>query len=71
MNDVQSTELLAGLVTDIDDGLASLRVEAERRLGDQWKLELEAQAFLEDDPTNPASFFENDSFLVARLSFFF
>ena len=70
-NDVQSTEFLAGLVTDVDDGPTSLRLEAQRRLGDGWKIEFEAQAFFEDDPTSTAAAFQNDSFITARLSLFF
>ena len=71
LNDVQSTEVLAGVVVDMQDGLGSARIEAERRLGDDWKLEFEAQVFFEDQASNPLSFFENDSFLTLRLSWFF
>ena len=71
LNDVQDTSLLAGLVVDVEDGPGSFRVEAERRIGDSWKFELEATAFLESDSGNPASVFEQDTFVLMRLSKFF
>ncbi|MEM9145682.1 MAG: hypothetical protein AAGC57_05735 [Pseudomonadota bacterium] len=71
LNDVQDTEFLAGVFVDVEDGPASFRLEAERRLGDNWNAEIEATVFLEDDPSNAASAFERDSFITLRLSRFF
>ena len=71
LNDVQDTAVLAGMVVDVEDGPASFRIEAERRIGDSWKVELEATAFLESESDNPASVFEQDSFVLLRLSKFF
>jgi hypothetical protein len=48
-----------------------MRVEAERRLGQHLKVELIGQAFFEDTPRNPVSFFKQDSFVTLRLSKFF
>ena len=59
------------MIVDAEDGSTSLFFEAERRLGDSWKLELEVRAFLGIDDRNPASSFENDDFALLRLSYFF
>lgn len=45
LNDVQSTEVLAGAFLDLEDQARSLRLEASRRLGDDMKVSLEAQVF--------------------------
>ncbi|MEM6487250.1 MAG: hypothetical protein AAF677_03095 [Pseudomonadota bacterium] len=71
LNDVQDTSFLAGLFLDVEDGPASFRIEAERRLGDSWRAELEATVFLETDDRNPSSVFADDSFVTLRLSRFF
>ena len=71
LNDVQDSSVLVGFVTDIEDGPATMRVEAERRLGQHLKVELIGQAFFEDTPRNPVSFFKQDSFVTLRLSKFF
>ncbi len=70
-NDVQDTTALAGVVVDWEDGPASFRIEADRRLGDSYKITFETQMFFEDDPSNPASPFEKDSFATLGLSRFF
>lgn len=71
LNDVQDTQVLAGVITDVTDGSSSLRVEAERRLGESWKVELEAQAFFAVDGSNNLAGFENDSLVTLRISRFF
>jgi len=40
LNDAQSSELLVGAAVDRNSRAYQLSVEAERRLGDRWKLEL-------------------------------
>lgn len=44
-NDVQSTEAIAGVVVDLDTQALIGIVEASLRLGESWKLSLEARAF--------------------------
>jgi len=46
LNDVQDTTVLSGAVVDVEDGSTALFVEAERRLGASWKLEVESRLFL-------------------------
>lgn len=71
LNDVQDTNVLIGAVTDWEDGTTSLRVEADRRLGDSWRLELEGQWIANVDKSNAATAFKEDSFGVLRLTKFF
>lgn len=40
LNDQQSSELLIGNIFDLDDGSQLWSLEASRRIGDNWKLEL-------------------------------
>ncbi len=53
LNDIQSSELLAGTFVDPANGSTLLRLEAARRLGSSWRLEVEGTAFVgieDDDP---------------------
>jgi len=45
LNDIQSTELLAGFIIDRDTRGKMLNIEGSRRLGDNWKLNLEIRGF--------------------------
>lgn len=71
LNDVQDTSALVGFVVDTKDGPGGFRIEAERRLGDSFKLSLEGQMFLENDAKNPAAALQDDSFATLTLSWFF
>jgi hypothetical protein len=46
LNDVQTTQILAGAIVDQHTGATLLRLEASRRLGKAWRLTIEANAFL-------------------------
>ena len=71
LNDVQDTTALLGTVIDWEDGTTSLRLEAERRVGNDWKIELETQWLLNTADGNGLQAFEEDSFAVTRLTRFF
>jgi hypothetical protein len=71
LNDVQSTEILAGIITDLDEGSIMLNVEASRRLGNAWKLSLEARAFANLDSTELLYSFRKDDHLHAELAWYF
>jgi hypothetical protein len=45
LNDAQSTELLIGGIVDHKTAATTLNLEASRRLGDHWKIELKARFF--------------------------
>ncbi len=46
-NDEQSSELLAGIIQDLDGGGRLLNIEASRRLGEDWKLSLQLRAWFD------------------------
>ena len=71
LNDIDDTQALAGIVADMDDGTSSLFVEAERRIGDSWKVEAEARFLVNVDPANAFAPFKRDSFFNFRVSRFF
>ena len=45
LNDPQSTELLAGVIVDLDNQGQLFSIEANRRFGERWRLELEVRIF--------------------------
>ena len=70
-NDVQSTELLAGIIMDRTTSAKFYNIEASRRIGDSWKIELEAR-FLAGLPKNdPAFLLRDDDHIRAELSYHF
>ncbi len=71
LNDAQSSELLAGAFIDLDRGGYSLRFEANRRIGDRWKLTLEYQGFNNIDPDDVLYAQRQEDYLQAELSWFF
>ena len=71
LNDVDDTNTLLGAIVDHRRGTVAISLEAERRLADNWKAELESRLFLNVDRLDPLVFFKNDDYIVARLSYFF
>jgi len=71
LNDTQDTSLLAGLVVDAEDQSTLLSIEAERRLGDAWKLEVESRWFINVDRGNLLQSVSDDSYLTVRLRRYF
>ncbi len=71
LNDTQSSELLAGVAVDRNSRAYQLSVEAERRLGDRWKLELESRWFLNTRRSPVLSAFNKDNHVTLRLSRYF
>ncbi len=71
LNDVQSTEVLAGFVVDRDEHSVQLSVEAQRRLDNHWSVELESLWFLNSDDRDFAAVFRDDSYVTLRLSRYF
>lgn len=70
-NDVQDTSALIGGVVDLEDGSTGLSLEAERRIGQHFKFELETRWFLNIDSDNVLAPFEKDDFINLRFSFFY
>jgi len=68
LNDLQDTQVLAGAIVDRHDRSIAAFIEAERRIGSNYKIELESRWFLNTDDQNPLATFNRDSFLTLRLS---
>jgi hypothetical protein len=70
-NDVQDTEVLAGVVFDPDTGERFFNVEAERRIGDRISAEFRARFFSGADAEDLFYSFEQDDYLQLRLAWYF
>ncbi len=70
-NDIQDTSVLGGAIIDMNDGSTLLSVEAERRLGDSWKLEAELRWLVDVDERNTLSALRQDSHLRLSLARYF
>lgn len=71
MNDEQSTEMLAGAIVDPDSGATTAILEASRRLGENWKLNIETRIFIEYPETDPAATFKRDDYIQMDLAWYF
>ena len=69
LNDTQDTGVLAGIGYDLDPSETYV-VEADRRLGDDYVLELRARFFYAD-PADTSFAIENDDYLQLQLSRYF
>ncbi len=68
-NDIQDTSLLAGAIFDLEDESYSMRLEAERRIGDSFKVE--GQLFTNAREDSLASAFKKDDFIQFSISKYF
>ena len=71
LNDEADTAILLTGSVDLLDGSTGLRLEADRRIAEEWTLGIEGQAFLGLDKGTPAGAFAEDSFVRAKLTWFF
>jgi hypothetical protein len=63
--------LLASVILDVDGGGQSFNVEASRRLGNDWKLSLEARGVSNAPADSTLSSFEHDTRLGVELARYF
>jgi hypothetical protein len=63
LNDTQSTTMLAGAIYDLDFHTTSFSVEADRRIGEDWKASIEARAFSTGNSNDPAAIFAKDDYI--------
>lgn len=71
LNDAQDTSLLLTGSVDVTDGSAGMRIEAERRISNNWKATIEGQAFFGIDRAGPSGGFADDHFLRLKITWFF
>lgn len=71
LNDAQSTEVLGGVLIDMDDDSLSYRIEASTRLSSGMTVSLEGQFLSNTDPENLQYALRKDDFLQLELGFYF
>ena len=70
-NDAQSSAVLMGLIVDRNTGGKFFNLEASRRFGDSWVLELQARILFNQSPTDPAFAFSRDDYIELFLNYNF
>lgn len=71
LNDIDDTAALVGTIVDLETQTTSFRFEAEQRVGDDRKIELESQWFAHVDDDDPLASAKDDSYILLRFSQFF
>lgn len=71
MNDIQSTEALIGIITDIDSRELIFNLEASRRLSQNWVANVEARGFYNTDTSSPAHPLRRDDFILLEGIYYF
>lgn len=71
VNDAAGSELLLGISQSLDSSARSLKLEASRRLGDRWKLSVEAYGFFEVPVDDPLFGLQDDDFIQLDLAYYF
>ena len=70
-NDVDGTEVLTGVVNDWENGTRFFNLEASRRLGNDWKLGLQARFWSNVDDNDALFGLRRDDYVEFKLSRFF
>jgi len=70
-NDVQSTDILGGVIIDRDTGSVFLNIEASRRIGNRYKMEFEVRSFLGVSEVDLLYGLRKDHYLQVELARYF
>ena len=71
MNDAASSELLFGVISDVNNNARFYNLEASRRFGDSWVLSLEARIISAGSSTGPLIFLRQDDVVQVELAHHF
>jgi len=71
LNDAQDTDLLAGVIQDLTYGTRLLSLEANRRIGDSFKLTLEVRFFTDVDQRDVLDATRDDDLIQLELGYYF
>ena len=71
LNDTQNTAVLAAVGYDLDTSETYVNIEADRRLGEDYVLELRARFFTNVESSDTSYAIENDDYLQVQLSRYF
>lgn len=71
-NDIQDTSILIGMTQDLSrtQNYTAL-IEGRRRLGESWRLTLDARGFSIDDPNDAIYVFNSEDYVSATLEYYF
>jgi hypothetical protein len=70
-NDVDGSELLAGVIKDLDDDGLMFNLEASRRIGNDWKTSAQIRLWSDIPEEDPLYFFHRDDYLEITITRFF
>lgn len=70
-NDAQGTEVLTGVLQDVEDDVTLATLEAGRRLGRGWRVELMGRLFHSGDGQDPVYWFRRDDYVQVSLEYRF
>jgi hypothetical protein len=70
-NDAASTDLLAGIIQDLNSSARTLFIESGRRFGDNLRATLEARIFADQNADDPLFFIRDDDFIQLDLAYWF
>jgi hypothetical protein len=70
-NDVAGTEVLVGLITDWDNDGKVFNLEASRRFGQHWKLQVQARGWFDVPANDPLSAYSDDDYIETTLFRYF
>jgi hypothetical protein len=70
-NDVQDSAVLAGVSYDVDTGETFVNIEAERRIGEDWFLELRARGFSGSAPGDTTYWLKRDDYVELKFAKYF
>ncbi len=70
-NDVQSTEILAGIMFDRTNNSKFYNIEASRRLGDSFKVDLEMRLYSGAPITDPSYAIRDDDHIRLEIGYYF
>ncbi len=71
LNDEQSTEFLLGIIVDSNDSGQLMTLESSRRIGANWKISLEGQAFINIGRNDLLAGLRRDDYLQLELARYF
>ncbi|HCU91100.1 MAG TPA: hypothetical protein DGR97_14205 [Gammaproteobacteria bacterium] len=71
LNDTQDTTVLGGISIDLNGRSRMFNIEASRRIGSRWKVEVEFRVFWDVHPSDPFFGFHRDDYLQIEFGRFF
>ncbi len=70
-NDIQGTSILTGAIVDARTGATAFGIEASRRLGNDWRISVEARVFANIPPNDIMTTARRDDYIQTELTWFF